>query len=95
MPVTEEQVVEALRPVEDPELHRSIVDLGMVKTITIDGNSVEVQIALTIEGCPLRNEITNRVTGALVDLGVADPSIDFTVMTDEERSRVRELLHVL
>ena len=92
MSVTEEQVIEALRPVEDPELHRSIVDLGMVKTITIDGDAVEVQIALTIAGCPLRNEITNRVTGALSDMGVARPSIDFTVMTDEERANVRHML---
>jgi ATP-binding protein involved in chromosome partitioning len=93
MPVTEDQVVEALRPVEDPELHRSIVDLGMVKTVTIDGDSVTVQIALTVAGCPLRAEITNRVTGALTGLGVADPAVDFTVMTDEERARVREMLH--
>ena len=92
MSVTEEQVIEALRPVEDPELHRSIVDLGMVKTITIDGDAVEVQIALTIAGCPLRNEITNRVTAALSDMGVARPSIDFTVMTDEERANVRHML---
>jgi len=92
MSVTEEQVIEALRPVEDPELHRSIVDLGMVKTITIDGDAVEVQIALTIAGCPLRNEITNRVTGALSEMGVARPSIDFTVMTDEERANVRHML---
>ncbi|MGI9606722.1 MAG: Mrp/NBP35 family ATP-binding protein [Acidimicrobiales bacterium] len=91
--VTEEQVIEALRPVEDPELNRSIVDLGMVKTISIDGDSVDVQIALTIAGCPLRNEITNRVTGALTDMGVANPTIDFTVMTDEERAAVREMLH--
>ena len=92
MSVTEEQVIEALRPVEDPELHRSIVDLGMVKTISINGDAVEVQIALTIAGCPLRNEITNRVTGALSDMGVAHPSIDFTVMTDEERANVRQML---
>jgi ATP-binding protein involved in chromosome partitioning len=92
MSVTEEQVIEALRPVEDPELHRSIVDLGMVKTISINGDAVEVQIALTIAGCPLRNEITNRVTGALSDMGVAHPSIDFTVMTDEERAAVRHML---
>ncbi len=92
MSVTEEQVIEALRPVEDPELHRSIVDLGMVKTISINGDAVEVQIALTIAGCPLRSEITNRVTGALSEMGVAHPSIDFTVMTDEERANVRHML---
>jgi len=93
MSVTEEQVIEALRPVEDPELHRSIVDLGMVKTINIAPESVSVQIALTVAGCPLKNEITNRVTGALSDMGVANPSVDFTVMTDDERAAVRQMLH--
>jgi len=93
MPVTEEQVIEALRPVEDPELHRSIVDLGMVKTVAIAGDAVDVQIALTVAGCPLKNEITQRVTGALSGLGVASPSVDFTGMTDEERANVREMLH--
>ena len=66
MPVTEADVLEALRPVEDPELHRSIVDLGMVKGIAIDGSTVAVRVALTVAGCPLRNEITTRVTDAAV-----------------------------
>ena len=92
MSVTEEQVIEALRPVEDPELHRSIVDLGMVKAVGIAGDAVDVQIALTVPGCPLKDEITNRVNGALTGIGVASPSVDFTVMTDEERQNVREML---
>lgn len=92
MSITEEQVIEALRPVEDPELHRSIVDLGMVKTIGIAGDAVDVQIALTIAGCPLKNEITQRVTSALTEIGVGSPSVDFTVMNDDERRAVREML---
>ncbi|MEY4606133.1 MAG: hypothetical protein RLY45_893 [Actinomycetota bacterium] len=93
MPTTE-QIIDVLRPVEDPELHRSIVDLGMVRTITIDGGTVGVQIALTVAGCPLRNEIQQRVTGAVATLdGVSDVRLDFTVMTDDERAAVREKLH--
>ncbi|MCU0274387.1 MAG: iron-sulfur cluster assembly protein, partial [Acidimicrobiales bacterium] len=46
MPVTTEQVVDALRPVEDPELHRSIVDLNMVREVRIDGDHVQVLVAL-------------------------------------------------
>jgi ATP-binding protein involved in chromosome partitioning len=92
--VTEAQVVDALRPVQDPELHRSIVDLGMHRGTVIDGGHVDVQIALTIAGCPLRNEITTRVTDAVKALdGVAAVTIDFTVMTDDERAAVREFLH--
>jgi len=90
MPVTEAQVIEALRPVQDPELYRSIVDLGMVKGINIDGGAVGVLIALTVPGCPLKAEITTRVTEAVGPLdGVDSVSVDMTVMTDEERAAVR------
>jgi len=92
---TNEQIIEALRPVDDPELRRSIVDLGMVRTIgTAPDGAVSVQIALTIAGCPLRNEITNRVTAAVQALdGVSRVALDFTVMTDQEREALREKLH--
>ena len=65
MAVTEAQVIDALRPVQDPELHRSIVDLGMVRDITINGGDVLVVVALTIAGCPLRAEIDRRVREAV------------------------------
>ena len=93
MSLTNEQIIEALRPVEDPELHRSIVDLGMVKEVRVDGDRVAVLIALTIAGCPLRAEITNRVTLAVTALGAAQVALDFTVMNDAERAAVRELVH--
>ena len=91
---THEQVIDALRPVEDPELRRSIVDLGMVREVTIsDAGVVGVQIALTVAGCPLRNEIQNRVSGAVSPLaGVRSVNLDFTVMTDQEREAVRAML---
>ena len=94
MPVSEAQVLEALRPVQDPELHRSIVDLDMVRRIEINGPQVAVTVALTIAGCPLRAEITNRVTGAVTALdGVEGLDLDFTVMTDDERAALRTKLH--
>lgn len=92
---TNEQIIDALRPVEDPELRRSIVDLGMVRRATLDTNGVvDVQIALTVAGCPLRNEITSRVQAALAPLpGVERVALDFTVMTDDEREALRTRLH--
>ena len=90
---TESQIIDALRPVEDPELHRSIVDLGMVRRVDINGASVAVEIALTVSGCPLRNEIERRVGTAVHDLdGVDSVRVDFDVMTDEERAKVREMM---
>ncbi|HKY16604.1 MAG TPA: Mrp/NBP35 family ATP-binding protein [Microthrixaceae bacterium] len=94
MAPTESDVIEALRPVEDPELHRSIVDLDMVRNIDIDLPTVSVLIALTIPGCPLRNEIERRVTEAVTALdGVEAVSLQFTHMTDEERAALRQTLH--
>ena len=94
MTVTDTEVIEALRPVQDPELHRSIVELGMVRSTTIDGGHVDVGIDLTIAGCPLRSEIQNRVTEAVSALDdVSVVTIDFGVMTDEQRAALRESLH--
>jgi ATP-binding protein involved in chromosome partitioning len=92
---TNEQIIDALRPVEDPELRRSIVDLGMVRRAALGSDGVaDVQIALTVAGCPLRNEITSRVQAALAPLpGVERVALDFTVMTDEEREALRVRLH--
>ena len=91
MPVTRDQIIDALRPVEDPEIHRSIVELGMVRSIdpATDG-SVAVLIALTVPGCPLKNEITTRVRDAVAALdGVTGVTVDFTVMSDQEREALR------
>jgi ATP-binding protein involved in chromosome partitioning len=94
VPVSRDEVIEALRPVEDPELHRSIVDLDMVREIDVHDGTVGVQVALTVPGCPLRNEIQRRVTGAVSGLaGVGTVEVDFTVMTDDERATLRERLH--
>ncbi len=95
MPLSTDQIVDALRPVEDPELRRSIVDLGMVRDVRVsDDGDVSVQVALTVAGCPLRNEIEQRVTRAVQPLaGVRAVQLGFTVMTDDEREALRHRLH--
>ena len=92
-PITRDDVIEALRPVEDPELHRSIVDLNMVRDIQIELPVVSVLIALTIPGCPLKAEIQRRVSEAVTSLaGVDELKLEFTSMTDGERAALREQL---
>ena len=95
MPLTRDQIIDALRPVQDPELHRSIVDLGMVREVEVaDDGTVQILVALTVAGCPLRNEITHRVDAAVLALaGVTGVGVDFTVMTDDEREDLRRRLH--
>lgn len=92
---TSDQVIDALRPVQDPELARSIVDLGMVRRASVDARGrVELLVALTVPGCPLKAEISNRVNGAVRALpGVTDVALEFTSMTDAERAALRERLH--
>ena len=83
---TEAEVIDALRPVEDPEIRQSIVDLDMVRGIVVQGDQVAVTVALTVAGCPLKAEITKRVTDAVSALAdVGHVNVDLTVMTDEER----------
>jgi len=91
---TDAEIIEALRPVEDPELHRSIVDLGMVKEVAHAGGNVRVMIALTTPGCPLKNEINSRVRGAVIELpGVTEVQVDFTAMTPDELAALRQSLN--
>jgi len=95
MAPTSEQLIAALRPVQDPELHRSIVELGMVRRAAVDrAGRADVLVALTVPGCPLRAEIDRRVTEALRALpGVESVGVEFTVMTDDERADLRQRLH--
>ena len=94
MTVTEDQIINALEPVQDPELRRSIVELGMVQNIAIDGSKVVVLIALTIPGCPLKNQIKESIDQVLYPIeGVTEVDVDFTVMSDEQRESVRIMVH--
>ncbi|MDQ0191081.1 Mrp/NBP35 family ATP-binding protein [Alicyclobacillus cycloheptanicus] len=89
--VTKEQVLEALRDVEDPEVHRSIVELEMVKSIEISDSHVRVEVLLTIRGCPLHTTIENAVREKLLSLsGVKTVDVQIGHMTDEERARFAE-----
>jgi ATP-binding protein involved in chromosome partitioning len=88
--VTRDEVIAALDEVLDPELHRSIVSLGMVGDVAVEDGRVRVTIKLTVAGCPLKAEIQRRVGAALAPLpGVEGVSVALDTMTDEERRGVR------
>ncbi|MGO1633319.1 Mrp/NBP35 family ATP-binding protein [Corynebacterium variabile] len=88
--VTEEAVRSALSSVEDPELNRPITDLGMVKSVTVNGNEVAVEIYLTIAGCPMKSTLTDRTREATESVdGVTKATVTTDVMTDEQRRELR------
>src|SRR6204780_3645425 len=93
-PPTAEQITKALDGVQDPEIHRPITELGMVKGIDIapDG-TVRVQVWLTVAGCPLRDTIIREVTAAVSKLpGVSSVRVDLDVMSDEQRQALQTQL---
>ena len=92
--VTPEQVTAALASVRDPEIHRPITELNMVKDVRIDPNgTVTVGVYLTVAGCPLRDTITRDVTAAVAPLdGVRDVRVDLDVMSPEQRKALQEQL---
>ena len=86
--VTQDQVREALRSVNDPEIGRPIEDIGMLRDIEVlDGGLVRVHVLITIEGCPLKDRITSDVTKALAPLeGVERVDVALSPMSEEQRA---------
>ncbi|MDU0478318.1 Mrp/NBP35 family ATP-binding protein [Staphylococcus chromogenes] len=91
--ITEEAVRSALSSVHDPEIGKPITELGMVKSIAIDGSNVAVEVYLTIAGCPMKNTIVSNVEAAVLDIaGVANVQVSTDVMSDEQRRELRASL---
>jgi len=80
----------AIEKVEDPEIHRSLAELDMLRELDVSEDGVvRVLVALTIPGCPLKDKLTEDVTAAARSVaGVTGVTVEFTHMTDEERGRL-------
>src|SRR5213596_1639151 len=91
---TREQVTEALEAVIDPELRRSIVELGMVRSIEIGAEGhVEVVVSLTTPGCPIRSHFQQAVAENVGRLdGVSGVAVGFDVLSDCEKSDLQQKL---
>ncbi len=89
--VSKDEVMMALKDVIDPELHISIVNLQMVKNVDVQGDTVKVQVALTVGGCPLSETISKDVQKAVTKLaGVKTVNVETTVMTKQELDQLRK-----
>ncbi|MEN8040176.1 MAG: Mrp/NBP35 family ATP-binding protein [Actinomycetota bacterium] len=79
----------AIEQVQDPEIHKGLGELGMVRELEVVDGTVDVTVALTIPGCPLKDTLTADVTAAAMTVeGVTSVNVTFTSMTDEERSKL-------
>ncbi len=91
---TKDQVTEKLTAVIDPELRRSIVELGMVRSIEIgEDGRVQVVVSLTTPGCPIRSHFQQAVVQNVSQLeGVNSVDVGFDVLTDGEKSELQQKL---
>jgi ATP-binding protein involved in chromosome partitioning len=91
---TRDEILEALKVVIDPELHRNIVELGMVRSVDIsDAGVVDVTVSLTTPGCPIKSHFQNGVNQAIRGVqGVAGVNIGFDVLTPQEKEGLKRTL---
>src|SRR4051794_32593983 len=92
--MTKDAILKALEAVIDPELHRNIVELDMVRSIEIrDGGVVDVMVSLTTPGCPIRNHFQTGVANAVRALeGVTHVNVSFDVLTDQQKATLQQKL---
>ncbi|HEY5045557.1 MAG TPA: P-loop NTPase [Solirubrobacteraceae bacterium] len=91
---TETEIRKALEVVIDPELHRSIVELDMVRSIEIGANGViDVTVSLTTPGCPIKGHFQTAVAEAVLALeGVTHCNVYFDVLDDTQKAALQQKL---
>ena len=89
-----DQIMRALQSVIDPELHRSIVELDMVRSIELNANGVvDVTVSLTTPGCPIRGHFQSSVVQAVSPLdGVSHVNVYFDVLSDTQKAALQQKL---
>ena len=89
----EQAVHAALATVDDPEIHRPITELGMVKRVAVADGVADIGVYLTVVGCPMRELITKRVTDAVSRVpGISSVRVELDVMSDQQRADMRKNL---
>jgi ATP-binding protein involved in chromosome partitioning len=89
-----DEILKALEAVIDPELHRSIVELDMVRSIDVSGNGVvDVTVSLTTPGCPIKGHFQTAVVQAVTALdGVDHANVYFDVLSDAQKAALQQKL---
>jgi ATP-binding protein involved in chromosome partitioning len=79
MSVEQARVLDALKVVQDPDLHRDIVSLGFIKDLTINGGTVGFTIELTTPACPVKDQMRDQARAAVLALpGVSDVKVNMS-----------------
>jgi ATP-binding protein involved in chromosome partitioning len=84
--LTVDQVLSSLKKVVDPELHKDIVSMGMIKDLTINDGKVTFTLELTTPACPFNSDIEQDVRNAMATIGVKDLELKVTARVMEGRA---------
>lgn len=86
--LTESAILDALRGVLDPDLHRDIVTLGFVKDIRIAGDKVSFKVELTTPACPVKDELKAQCEAAVLALGASAVDVEMTAKVRVAQEKV-------
>lgn len=89
---TEEQILDSMRGIIDPDLGKDIVTLGFIKNLVIDGENVRFTLELTTPACPVKEQFKNDCNAAVMALpGVSSVEVDFSAMAPQKNSTITSL----
>jgi ATP-binding protein involved in chromosome partitioning len=100
-PLTEAAVLDALRTIQDPDLHKDIVSLGFVKNVRIDGAHVGLTIELTTPACPVKDMMRDQARAAVSAIGASAVEVEMTAQVrttnrlEEGRSPVEGVKNII
>lgn len=89
--ITREQVLQQLRTVNDPELHKDLVTLNMIKDVSVDGTRVRVHVELTTPACPLKDQIKGDIEKALKPIGAEAVDVQWSAQVRSSRPAATQL----
>jgi len=90
MPITKEQVIEALRNVEEPDLKKDLITLNMVEDILINGKDVSFTVILTTPACPLKELIKRACTNAIIYYVDKEATVTVNMTSRTTSGRIKE-----
>ena len=85
--ITQDQIMKALSYVDDPDLNKDLVTLGMIQKIEIDGHKVAFDLVLTTPACPMKESIARACTTAVHTMVSADADVHINITSNVQSSR--------
>ncbi|MGZ3865102.1 MAG: Mrp/NBP35 family ATP-binding protein [Bacteroidia bacterium] len=89
--ITEQQIIDALKYVDDPDLKKDLVTLGMVKDVKVDGKKVSFTVVLTTPACPMKNMIEKACRNAILHYVDKEAIVDINMTAQVKQSNEKGL----